>query len=136
MEREVQSWKDASRKSYSLLVLFATFLVLYEDSIMEVFLLFCLAVNENEFSILLRLPVDVELRDDAGIVESDVIVDIVDIEGMRFGGGDDDNCGKIDECFFYHDSADNIDFEHLFKNILVYLSVDIFVFFLRIILIT
>jgi hypothetical protein len=64
-------------------------------------------------------------------------VDIVDVEGMRFGGGgDEDNCGKICECFFYHDSADNIDFEHLFKNILVYLSVDIFVFFLRIILIT
>ncbi len=103
----------------------------------QVFLLFCLVANENEFSILLWLPVDVELRDDAGIVESDVIVDIVDVEGMRFGGGgDEDNCGKICECFFYHDSADNIDFEHLFKNILVYLSVDIFVFFLRIILIT
>jgi hypothetical protein len=59
-----------------------------------------------------------------------------DIRIERSGGAEDDSCGKIDEGFFYHDSADNIDFEHLFKNILLYLSVDTFVFFLRIILIT
>jgi hypothetical protein len=56
---------------------------------MEVFLLFCLVANHDEFSILLRLSVDVELADDAEMVESDVIVDIVDVAGMRFDGDDD-----------------------------------------------
>ena len=72
-------------KSYSLLVLFASFLVLYEDSIELNFLfILLLAFNDDDdFSILSWSSVDVETDDDVENVEFDGIVTDTDVEGTN-----------------------------------------------------